>query len=199
MPGSVLPGSSNPTARITPQQQQHVGPEPAESQPVNAGLVPGDVGRLFAWVEPEMVPNIIDRQQRAVDEQPFLPEHGGPQERHAQQIAQEQRRIAQRQQHPPQLQTMKMKKITVCWTCLRSRLVSSSGRIRSMAAPVVPMKLAKQAPAGEERAVRQWMGRQIALDADAAADRVKAEQQDDEWHVLAQDRIGQHVCRSAPR
>ena len=47
---------------------------------------------------------------------------------------------------PPQLQTMKMKKTTVCLTCLRSRLVSSKGRISSMAAPVVPIRLANTEP-----------------------------------------------------
>jgi len=44
------------------------------------------------------------------------------------------------------LQTTKMKNTTVCATCRRSLLVSRSGRIRSMAAPVVPMKLASRPP-----------------------------------------------------
>ena len=47
---------------------------------------------------------------------------------------------------PPQLQTAKMKKMTVCLTCFRSRFVSSNGRISNMAAPVVPTKLAMVAP-----------------------------------------------------
>ena len=47
---------------------------------------------------------------------------------------------------PPQLQTRKMKNTTVWATILRSRLVSRSGRTSSMAAPVVPMKLAARAP-----------------------------------------------------
>jgi hypothetical protein len=41
---------------------------------------------------------------------------------------------------------MKMKKITVCRTCRRSLLVARSGRISSMAAPVVPIRLAGTPP-----------------------------------------------------
>ena len=51
---------------------------------------------------------------------------------------------------------MKMKITTVWATCLRSRLVSSSGRMSSIAAPVVPMKLASTAPIAHERGIRQW-------------------------------------------
>ncbi len=88
--------------------------------------------------------------------------------------------------HPPQLQTMKMKKTTVCWTCFRSRLVSRSGRTSNIAAPVVPIRLASN-PAGRKKGgVGQRMGGQVAFDADAAADRVQTEQQDDERQVLAQ-------------
>jgi hypothetical protein len=44
------------------------------------------------------------------------------------------------------LLTRKMKNTTVCTTCLRSLFVWSSGRMSSMLAPVVPMKLAIRAP-----------------------------------------------------
>ena len=45
-----------------------------------------------------MVPDQVNHQQAAVDEQPLLPQAERPQERHAQQVAEEQRRIADRQQ-----------------------------------------------------------------------------------------------------
>jgi len=51
------------------------------------------------------------------------------------------------------LLTMKMKKITVCFTCLRSLLICSSGRMSTMEAPVVPMKLARRAPSSRMRAL----------------------------------------------
>ena len=54
------------------------------------------------------------------------------------------------------------------------------------------MKLASSAADGQERRVGQRMGRQVALDANAAADRVEAEQQHDERDVLGQHRVGQH-------
>ena len=43
-------------------------------------------------------------------------------------------------------ETRKMKKTTVCRTCSRSRLVWSKGRIRTIEAPVVPIRLAANAP-----------------------------------------------------
>ena len=47
---------------------------------------------------------------------------------------------------PPALDTMKIKNTTTWATCLRLSLALMSGRIMSMDAPVVPMKLAKNAP-----------------------------------------------------
>src|SRR5213078_563685 len=47
---------------------------------------------------------------------------------------------------PPMLATRKMKNTTVCARCRRSRLARSSGRTRSMAAPVVPTHEASSVP-----------------------------------------------------
>ena len=47
---------------------------------------------------------------------------------------------------PPQFATMKIAKTTVCALWRRSAFVFSSGRISSIAAPVVPMKLASSPP-----------------------------------------------------
>ena len=47
---------------------------------------------------------------------------------------------------PPMLLTAKMKKITVCFTYLRSELARSTGRMSTIEAPMVPMKLASTAP-----------------------------------------------------
>ena len=47
---------------------------------------------------------------------------------------------------PPALLTMKMKNTITCATCLRLSLARISGRIISIDAPVVPMKLASTAP-----------------------------------------------------
>ena len=59
------------------------------------------------------------------------------------------------------------------------------------------MKLASTAADGQKRRVGQRMGRQVALDADAAADRVQAEQQHDERDVFAQDRVGQALSHAS--
>ena len=57
-----------------------------------------------------------------------------------------------------------MKKMTVCLTCFRSRLVSNSGRINSIAAPVVPMKLARTAPAARNaQFTKGWAGRSPSI------------------------------------
>ncbi len=47
---------------------------------------------------------------------------------------------------PPALATRKMKKTTTCATWRRLSLARSSGRISSIAAPVVPITLARQVP-----------------------------------------------------
>ena len=47
---------------------------------------------------------------------------------------------------PPMFETRKMKKMTVCLTRVRSRLVWRSARIRSIEAPVVPMHDASREP-----------------------------------------------------
>ena len=47
---------------------------------------------------------------------------------------------------PPMLDTRKMKKTIVWRTCVRSRLVCKTGRIRSIEAPVVPTNEASADP-----------------------------------------------------
>ena len=47
---------------------------------------------------------------------------------------------------PPALATRKMKKMTTWARCLRERFARSSGRMSSMAAPVVPTQLARKLP-----------------------------------------------------
>src|SRR2546427_752367 len=47
---------------------------------------------------------------------------------------------------PPMFETRKMKKMTVCLTRVRSRLVWRSARIRSIDAPVAPMHDASREP-----------------------------------------------------
>ncbi len=59
---------------------------------------------------------------------------------------------------------MKIKNTIVWATCRRWRFVSISGRTRSIAAPVVPMKLASNAPTAMKAVfVRGWAGRSPAI------------------------------------
>ena len=59
---------------------------------------------------------------------------------------------------------MKMNMTTVCLTCFRSALVSSKGRIKSIAAPVVPIRLASTAPAARKSVlVNGWAGRSPSM------------------------------------
>ena len=66
------------------------------------------------------------------------------------------------------LLTAKMKKTTVCRACVRSELALSSGRMSTMEAPMVPMKLASTAPDGQEGQVGPGSGDQVAGEVDAA-------------------------------
>ena len=91
---------------------------------------------------------------------------------------------------PPALLTMKMKKTTTCATCLRLSLARISGRISSIDAPVVPMKLASTAPMAMKRDVQRRAAVQVAAHVDAAGRREQRDQQDDERHVFGDAACG---------
>ena len=95
--------------------------------------------------------------------------------------------------------TRKMKKTTVCRTCSRSRFVWSKGRISTIDAPVVPIRLARSAPTAEDRGVDRGRGAQVPLDLEPAGDHVQAEQQDEERHEVAEDRVFEHRQDRRPR
>ena len=95
---------------------------------------------------------------------------------------------------PPQLQTMKMKKTIVWATCLRWRLVSSSGPDQEHGRPGRADQAGQHGPDGQKHGVGPRPGGQLAGDADAAADRIQAEQQEDERPILAENRPQQHVA-----
>ena len=80
--------------------------------------------------------------------------------------------------------TRKMKKTTVCATCLRSLLVCSSGRMSSIEAPVVPTSDASSAPSAEERRVRRRRGLEVAVHEHAARDHEQAAEQHHERDVV---------------
>ena len=101
------------------------------------------------------------------------------------QVAEEERRVAERGAGSRRCSTTrKMKKTTVWATCLRSRFVWSSGRMRSIDAPVVPMNDASSAPAAEERGVGARRRLEVALHEDAARDHEQRAEQDDERDVV---------------
>ena len=90
---------------------------------------------------------------------------------------------------PPTLPTSRMKKTTACTRCVRPSLPASSGRIRSIDAPVVPITLASAAPTREQRGVARRRARDVTVDADSTRDRDTGEQHDDERNVFEQDRV----------
>ena len=69
---------------------------------------------------------------------------------------------------PPALETMKMKNTTTWALWRRLSLARISGRISSMDAPVVPMKLASTAPIARMAGVEHRAAVQVAADVDAA-------------------------------
>ena len=62
-----------------------------------------------------------------------------------------------------------MKKTTVCVTRVRSRFVWSSGRIRSIEAPVVPRKEARTLPAARKAVLTSGVALQVAAEAEPPA------------------------------
>ena len=94
---------------------------------------------------------------------------------------------------PPTLATSTMKK-TMTWALwARPALARISGRIRIIAAPVVPTKLAIERAEREDGRVRPRRAAHRAGHQDAAGHGVEREQEHDEAHVFGEHRV--HECR----
>ena len=85
---------------------------------------------------------------------------------------------------PPMLPTRKMKKTKTWVRCRRSPLARINGRISSMAAPVVPSRLAPQRTEAEQRQIGVRRPDEVAADADAARHDEQRQQQHDEGQVF---------------
>ena len=70
--------------------------------------------------------------------------------------------------------------------------------MRSMLAPVVPMKLAISAPKASHAVLTAGLAPNITADVNAATDDVQTEKQDDEGNVLLQDRMIERRANSVP-
>ncbi len=87
---------------------------------------------------------------------------------------------------PAPFETMKMKKTTMWTLRCRLSLARSSGRISSIDAPVVPMKLASSAPMPRNAVLTSGVPASDAAQVDAAGDDEERSEQRDEREVLAQ-------------
>ena len=91
----------------------------------------------------------------------------------------------------PPIATKIMKKITT-WALLeRPALARISGRIRIMAAPVVPTKLAIPRTEGENADICAGRAAQIASYEDTASDDVKCDKQHDEAQIFSERGMNQ--------
>jgi hypothetical protein len=86
------------------------------------------------------------------------------------------------------LATIRIVKTTVWTRWARSRLVLSSGRMSSIAAPVVPMKDAMTPPMARKIVLLRGVARRSPAEEDAAGDDEERQQQHDELRVLDQAR-----------
>ena len=96
--GERLAGIEQRDGEHDADQQRRVELPAADLQSADLFDVALDVADRFAAVVEDAVEQHIDDEQHAVDEHPLLPERERPEEGHAFQVAQEQRRIADRQQ-----------------------------------------------------------------------------------------------------
>ena len=143
-------------------------------------------------IVPEGVPDKVDGHQRGVDKQPGGPQLQRPQERHAAEVAQEQRRIAQRQQAATAVADGENEKdhrvadVLPLAVGLQQRADQQHGR------PGGADEAGQHRARREERRIRRRVGPQVAFDANPAADRVEREQQGDEGNILAEQRVLDH-------
>ena len=121
-----------------------------------------------------------------------------PEEVDAVQEADEQRRIAERRQRAADIGDQEDEEHDDMRRCARaSSLARISGRIRIIAAPVVPTTLASTAPRASIAVLIHGVPCEIAGDQDAAGDGVEREQQHDEAHVFGEQRV--HEARPTRR
>jgi hypothetical protein len=132
---------------------------------------------------------IEERKQHAEDEQRLGQDVAhGPEEVHALQEAEEQRRIAQRRERAARVRDDEDEEHDHVHRCMRLSLARISGRISSIDAPVVPMTLASTAPIARI-AVFSPGCRAGCRGCDATRHGEQRREQDDEGDVLLQQRM----------
>ena len=150
------------------------------------------IAEFLAGIVPQPVEQQIDHQQQSVDEQPFPPKQQRPQEWHALQISQKQRRIADRQQAAAAIADDENEEHDRVGDVLALSIGFQQRPNQQHRGAGRADEAGQHAADGHERGVRQRMGLQVARDANAAADRVQAEQQHDERNELLQDGVFQN-------
>ena len=141
----------------------------------------------FLAVEHELVLDVEDRQQRDIHHQPLghrcssVHKNGTP-FRNPRNSGGSPSGVSR----PPQLQTMKMKKMTMWAFARRDLLARSSGRIKQHRCPRRADEAGEHRAERQQRRVGQRRADKRALDIDAAADDVQRAEQDDERDILLQ-------------
>ena len=178
--------------------ERQVRPQAAERQAAGEPLVAADVGGGLPRVGDEGVPSPVDRQQHPVRERPLRPQRRGPQEGHALQVAEEQRRVADRQQAAAAVADHEDEEHErvghVLPLAVRLQERPHEEHRRAGRAD----EAGEQRARAEERGVHGGSGREVALDPHAARDHVEREQEDDEGHELREQGVGEDGARGGP-
>ena len=181
------------------RHQQGVRPQTADRERSGQACVTLDVAGALVGMRVERVPEPVDREQQAVGDQPRLPERQCPEEVDALEIAEEQRRIADRQQtatavadhedeehdrmgHDPPL--------AVGFQERPHQQHGGAGRTDETRG---------EGAYSKKRGVDRGRGLQVALDPHTAGDAVEREEENDERHVFRQHRVGEDGAGHAPR
>ena len=152
------------------------------------GFIAPNILRQFSPVRPQ-IPEVIDHQQQDAGYGPRLPQTQSPQEIDAQQVAQEQRRIADRKQAPSDIADQKDKEDDRMPNVLTLGVGLKQRPDQQHACTGCADEAGDQRPKRQEGRIGGWMGGQIASQADPPADHIQREQQNDEGNVFSRDRM----------
>ena len=179
--------------------QQGVWPQAADLERPGQTDIATDVSGPLVRIGVEGVPEPVDRQQDRIGDKPWLPERQGPEEVDPLQIAEEQWRVADRQQAAAAVADQEDEEydrvgddppLAVGLQKRPHQQHGGAGR---------PDETGGKGSHSEKRGVDGGRGLKVTLDPHTTGDAVEREQQHDERHIFRQHRVGEDGTGHAPR
>ena len=178
----AIPGRSESDRQDDDREEQQVDLS-VQAQGLHVAVVGLDGGRVLGGVT-HAVDRVVREEQQPQSKQPLLPQRERPREGHAVQVAEEQRRVAERSQyattvrHNEDREENRVHAVLAFLVRLQERANQQHGRARR------PDKRGQQAADRQEDRVITRGRLNVAGQVDTAGDHEQREEQRNELHVL---------------